>query len=141
MGLLQLWAIFKELLMNLNQITLPSSNIAESIAFYKRMGFKQIVDSEAYARFESIEGDATFSVEYSESISNLHAMVIYFEVENLTSTYNKLLKKGISFNGLPEKEPWLWEEVRLTDPTGNEICIYHAGSNRKNPPWRIGGKG
>jgi hydroxymethylpyrimidine/phosphomethylpyrimidine kinase len=33
--------------------------------------------------------------------------------------------------------PWLWREARLRDPSGNEICLYHAGANRRFPPWRI----
>lgn len=123
--------------MNLNQVTLPSNNISESVAFYKKMGFKQIVDSEAYARFESIEGDATFSVELANDTAVVNTVVIYFEVKNLTNAYNELLEKDFSFSGVPKKESWLWEEVRMTDPTGNKICIYHAGTNRKNPPWRV----
>lgn len=123
--------------MNLNQVTLPSKNIAESAAFYKKMGFNQIVDSKDYARFESIEGDATFSVELTNDATVVNTAIIYFEVKNLTNTYNELLEKGFSFSGKPKEEPWLWEEVRMTDPSGNHICIYHAGVNRKNPPWRV----
>jgi hydroxymethylpyrimidine/phosphomethylpyrimidine kinase len=26
----------------------------------------------------------------------------------------------------------------LKDPAGNVVCIYHAGQNRRYPPWRIG---
>ena len=33
---------------------------------------------------------------------------------------------------------WLWREARLVDPSGNVICLYHAGENRLNPPWRVG---
>jgi len=35
-------------------------------------------------------------------------------------------------------EPWLWREARLEDPAGNVVCLYHAGSNRLDPPWRVG---
>ena len=37
--------------MNLNQVTLVAHDIAVSIAFYKQLGFEQIVDSAHYARF------------------------------------------------------------------------------------------
>jgi len=23
------------------------------------------------------------------------------------------------------------------DPSGNVVCLYHAGDNRLNPPWRV----
>jgi len=32
---------------------------------------------------------------------------------------------------------WLWREACLNDPAGNRICIYHAGENRRYPPWKI----
>jgi hydroxymethylpyrimidine/phosphomethylpyrimidine kinase len=32
---------------------------------------------------------------------------------------------------------WLWREAYLRDPAGNVLCIYHAGTNRRFPPWRI----
>ena len=38
--------------MDLNQVTLPALDVAESADFYARMGFLQIVDSPHYARFE-----------------------------------------------------------------------------------------
>ena len=38
----------------------------------------------------------------------------------------------------PVDQDWLWREARLADPSGNIICIYHAGENRRFPPWRIG---
>jgi hypothetical protein len=25
----------------------------------------------------------------------------------------------------------------LRDPDGNILCLYHAGDNRRNPPWRL----
>jgi hypothetical protein len=33
--------------------------------------------------------------------------------------------------------PWLWREARLRDPDGHRVCLYRAGQNRKNPPWRL----
>lgn len=46
--------------MNLNQVTLPCTGYAASVAFYKLLGFRRIVDSPAsYARFEC-ESGATF---------------------------------------------------------------------------------
>ena len=37
----------------------------------------------------------------------------------------------------PADQAWLWREARLADPSGNVICIYHAGENRRFPPWRV----
>jgi len=46
---------------------------------------------------------------------------------------------GLSFMQEPRDEPWLWREARLLDPAGNVVCLYRAGANRLNPPWRIRG--
>ena len=37
----------------------------------------------------------------------------------------------------PTDQSWLWREAYLKDPDGNLICLYHAGANRRFPPWRI----
>jgi len=122
--------------MNLNQVTVQSINIDESISFYKLLGLNIIVQSEHYARFELPQGDSTFSVYLTEKPS-ASKTVIYFEVNDLLKTHEKLTAAGVKFSTPPTKEPWLWHEARLHDPSGNEICIYSAGTNRKHPPWRV----
>jgi hydroxymethylpyrimidine/phosphomethylpyrimidine kinase len=34
-------------------------------------------------------------------------------------------------------QSWLWREAWLRDPAGNAVCLYHAGANRRFPPWRL----
>jgi catechol 2,3-dioxygenase-like lactoylglutathione lyase family enzyme len=49
--------------MNLNQVTVPSTDVRRSIDFYQSLGLMLIVENlPSYARFECPEGDATFSV-------------------------------------------------------------------------------
>jgi hypothetical protein len=50
---------------------------------------------------------------------------------------DKLKREGIPFDAQPRDQPWLWREAYLHDLDGNVICLYHAGANRRNPPWRI----
>ena len=42
--------------MELNQVTLSVTDIPRAVAFYKLLGFKQIVDAPHYARFECRPG-------------------------------------------------------------------------------------
>jgi len=63
--------------------------------------------------------------------------VIYFEVDDVDETVATLKAAGAQFDTEPTDESWLWREARLTDPAGNRLCIYHAGDNRRFPPWRI----
>jgi predicted enzyme related to lactoylglutathione lyase len=102
------------------------------------MGFQQIVDAPHYARFECPSGDATFSVHKTEGIFESVGVVVYFEAEDLDGLVKRLEGEGVIFFQQPRDEPWLWREARVKDPSGNIICLYTAGSNRKNPPWRIG---
>lgn len=64
-------------------------------------------------------------------------MVVYFECSDLDAKVASLQAEAYSFHQLPKDEPWLWREARLRDPAGNEICLYRAGENRRNPPWRM----
>ena len=123
--------------MNLNQVTLPALDVAASVAFYRGMGFVQIVDSVHYARFECPVGDATFSVHAVDSVPADSGVVVYFECETLDDRVRDLEKAGYRFSKQPTDERWLWREARLTDPSGNVLCLYHAGANRKHPPWRM----
>ena len=122
--------------MELNQVTLPALDVAASVAFYRCMGFELIVDAPHYARFKSTVGNATFSVHAVEALAEAPRTVVYFECAALDQQVAKLQAKGLQFAQEPRDEQWLWREARLIDPSGNVICLYHAGNNRLNPPWR-----
>ncbi len=124
--------------MNLNQVTVPSLNVATSISFYKKLGLKLIVESlPSYARFECLKGDATFSIHLVEKLPAGDGVYVYFETESLDQEVERLSAEGIKFDQLPKDQQWLWREARLKDPDGNQIILYFAGDNRKNPPWRV----
>ncbi len=124
--------------MNLNQITIPVTNVPKSIEFYEKLGLRLIVKSlPHYARFECIEGSSTFSLHKVEILPKGEGIWIYFEVASLDSFVNTLIDKGIIIEELPNDKPWLWREARLKDPDNNQIILYFAGDNRTNPPWRI----
>jgi catechol 2,3-dioxygenase-like lactoylglutathione lyase family enzyme len=125
--------------MNLNQVTLPSTDVRRSIEFYVRLGLIQIVeDLPHYARFECPDGDATLSVEKVDRPPGSPGPVVYFECENLDTAVARMRERGLQFDAEPRDQPWLWREAYLKDPDGNVICLFEAGENRKNPPWRLG---
>jgi catechol 2,3-dioxygenase-like lactoylglutathione lyase family enzyme len=122
--------------MNLNQVTLPVTDVEKSAEFYRRLGFTQIVSAPPrYARFECQEG-ATFSLHVFERVTPSQT-VVYFECDDLDATYARLCKLGIVFVNEPKDQVWLWREAYLHDPDGNIICLYHAGGTRRFPPWRL----
>lgn len=123
--------------MNLNQVTLPAADLDTSVEFYRRMGFTQIVGSPDYARFECPTGDATFSLHrVGHGVPDTH-VIVYFETAGLDAEVERLRTAGFEFTQLPHDERWLWREARLRDPAGNVLCLFWAGENRKNPPWRL----
>lgn len=124
--------------MNLNQVTLPVTDFDRSVAFYRGMGLTLIVHSPTrYARFECPDGDSTFSIHTVEHPISTAGLVVYFECADLDARVGRLVFAGFEFTQLPTDERWLWREARLVDPSGNVICLFRAGDNRKNPPWRI----
>lgn len=124
--------------MNLNQVTIPSLNLSVSVAFYQKLGLKLIVDAlPRYARFELPEGEATFSIHLVDELPMGNGVVVYFETEDLEARVKALKAEGIQFDLDPTDQSWLWKEARLEDPDGNQLIIFYAGKNRKNPPWRV----
>lgn len=123
--------------MNLNQVTVPSSDVSRSIDFYRLLGLVLIVESlPKYARFECPDGESTFSVEKKTTISD-GGIVVYFECENVDSTVATLKALGVKIDQEPRDQPWLWREAYLRDPDDNTLCLFTAGTNRKYPPWRL----
>jgi catechol 2,3-dioxygenase-like lactoylglutathione lyase family enzyme len=124
--------------MNLNQVTVPSLDVNQAIPFYQSLGLELIVHThDRYARFECPDGKSTFSIHKVEKLSEGEGVWVYFECDNLDEYVEILLKKGIVFEELPTDKIWLWREARLKDRDGNQLILYHAGNNRKYPPWRL----
>jgi len=124
--------------MNLNQITIPSLDVEKATEFYKTLGLHLIVGAQPhYVRFECPDGDSTFSIHKVDELPSGDGISIYFEDDNLDDLVERLQQKGIIFTEQAEDRSWLWREARLKDPDGNNIILYKAGTNRKNPPWRI----
>lgn len=123
--------------MDLNQITLPARDFDESVAFYKTIGFRIIVLNEGrYARFEAPSGSTTLSVSHAET-PVVGSTVLYLEVNDVDAVHARLTDCGIVFDTAPTDESWKWREARFSDPTGNRLCLFHAGPNRRFPPWRL----
>ena len=121
--------------MKLNQVTVGVTDYDAAVAFYTRLGLRQIVDSPPrYARFETPSGE-TFSIHLAEEVGP--GTTVYFEVDDVDAFVASL---GLPLLHAPVDQDWLWREARLADPSGNIVCIYHAGENRRFPPWRIGGR-
>ncbi len=127
--------------MNLNQITVPSLDLAKSVPFYEKLGLKLIVKAlPHYARFECPDGNATFSIHQRDTLPKGDGIYVYFECEQLDQHVDELKNRGIQFDELPTDQGWGWREARLKDVDGNQLILFYGGENRLNPPWRIDNK-
>ena len=124
--------------MRLNQVTLAVSDLRRSVDYYRRLGLQQIVAAEDYARFACPDGDSTLSLERADTVPS-SATTVYFECDDLDAAVSRLKESGLRVEHDPIDQPWLWREARLRDPDGNPLCLFHAGENRLNPPWRLSG--
>jgi catechol 2,3-dioxygenase-like lactoylglutathione lyase family enzyme len=128
----------RSLAMNLNQVTLPARDVATAADFYRRLGLRLIVDAlPRYVRFECPDGESTLSVERVTELGSGPGPVVYLECADLDDTVKRLASDGIRFDSSPTDQPWLWREARLRDPAGNALCLFRAGKNRRDPPWRV----
>jgi catechol 2,3-dioxygenase-like lactoylglutathione lyase family enzyme len=128
--------------MRLNQVTVPLVDYAASVAFYKLLGLKLIVDAPPrYARFEFPEGDggepSTFSIEQVDGWKGGDWPEIWFETDRLDELVAELKQAGVAIESDPVTTSYLWREAVVRDPAGNRIKLYHAGENRRFPPWRV----
>ncbi len=125
--------------MRLNQVTAAASDLDASISFYTTLGLKLIVKSAPYARFETPRGEATFSLHLVEGpIPRENAPQLYFEVLDVDFEARRMKLAGYEIEREATDQTWLWREAWLRDPAGNAVCLFHAGDNRRYPPWRLG---
>lgn len=122
--------------MRLNQVTVGSTDLDRAERFYLLLGLRLIVKTDDYLRFECPAGDSTFSVERVTEVPAGEQVTIYFETEDLDEHYRRL-RGSVNFTQPPADMPWLWREARLRDPDGHRLCLFRAGEDRRNPPWRL----
>jgi len=124
--------------MNLNQVTVYTAKPLETAEFFTKLGLILIVDSlPRYARFECPDGDSTLSINIADDRPASNDIVLYFECEDLDEEVIRLKSLGLEFDEDPTDRDWLWRQAYLRDPNGNRLCLFRAGENRKNPPWRV----
>ena len=123
--------------MRLNHVTVATRDVERSVAFYRALGLELVVRASHYARLVCPEGHGTFSVHLAPEVAA--TTVVYFECDDLDAKVRALQAAGLVFERGPTDEPWLWREARLADPDGNPLCLFHAGTNRLAPPWRVEG--
>jgi catechol 2,3-dioxygenase-like lactoylglutathione lyase family enzyme len=130
----------------LNHLSLACADVARSLAYYRGLGLVPVVIEDGpdgaarSARLVAPDGDTTLSLEHApggEPGVGSGRATIYFECDDLEARVKSLADAGYVLAASPEMKPWLWREAELVDPDGNRLRLYHAGSYRRDPPWRL----
>jgi catechol 2,3-dioxygenase-like lactoylglutathione lyase family enzyme len=124
--------------MRLNHVTLPADDYDASVAFYTALGLHQIVAAPPrYARFE-VDAVSTLSIEVSPQ-GRAGAAEIFLHCDDVDSDHAAAVARGLSFDFAPRDEDYRWRRAAITDPFGNRIFLFTAGTNQHFPPWRLDG--
>lgn len=128
----------RETVMRLNHVTLPSDDLAASMAFYEALGLEMIVrEDPRYARF-AVDDGSTLSVEVSGGKAG--AAEIFLRCVDVDADVAAAEKRGLKFDWPPTDQSYLWRTAGLRDPAGNLIVLFTAGDNQHFPPWRLDGR-
>lgn len=124
--------------MNFNHAMIYSRDIARALTFYRdRLGMTLLDQYNhhgmtVYARLQSPGTESTIALHLLERGGELKTggVRLYFEIEELEATVERLQAEGVQFTKLPALMPWGWKHAYLDDPDGHEISLYWAGAQR-----------
>jgi catechol 2,3-dioxygenase-like lactoylglutathione lyase family enzyme len=77
------------------------------------------------------------SLHHVDRVDPDSGFTLYFEFDELDRAVARLQAADVVFESGPEDRSWLWREAIARDPDGNRVCLFHAGENRRHPPWRV----
>ncbi|HVC71856.1 MAG TPA: hypothetical protein VNC61_16490 [Acidimicrobiales bacterium] len=78
-------------------MTVGSTDIERSEAFYRTPGLTLIVKNDRYLRFECPDGEGTFSVDLVDDVPDEEQVTVYFESDNLDGELDPTATDSVSF--------------------------------------------
>lgn len=124
--------------MNFNHAMIYSRDVAKALTFYRdRLGLILLEEFKhhgmtVYARLKSPGSDSTIALHLLDRGATLSTggVRLYFEIEDLVETVERMMSEGVEFTKLPALMPWGWKHAYLDDPDGHEVSLYWAGEKR-----------
>jgi catechol 2,3-dioxygenase-like lactoylglutathione lyase family enzyme len=119
---------------------LPARDLAETRAFYERIGFETLgwwPDEFGGYAILSRDGLEIHFSRYTRLPPLAEYAQCYWRVDNVDLLYREIRSAGVPEHGTPqatllEDKPWGMREFVLTDPNGNLIRIGQGISTRAN---------
>jgi catechol 2,3-dioxygenase-like lactoylglutathione lyase family enzyme len=115
-------------------LSLPVSDVAQSVAFYQQLGFQVEQSGPAFALLRLGEGTlGLLRAKLPEETLKLRQRVhIELSTDHLDKLYSELQTQGIQFSDPPHDEPWE-RAMAMPDPDGYHVEIAE-GRRGKNAP-------
>ena len=90
--------------------------------WYIKLGLELSSSEPEESAFFNTGNGALFAIHIAKTVGQSE-VGIYFEVEDIESLYEELLKDGIVFQGPPTKQPWGYICAWLRDPAGHQLAL------------------
>jgi catechol 2,3-dioxygenase-like lactoylglutathione lyase family enzyme len=116
----------------LNHVMIYSKDVPRAVRFYTGLGMAVVGTAPGYARLRCPGTDSTIALHKAEDGIEVGAegIRLYFEVEDLDATCERLAAEGVVFKQMPKDMPWGWRHAYCDDPDGHELSLYWAGEKR-----------
>lgn len=107
---------------------LPSRNLANTLDFYRRLGFDGFIHSQGgYAIMLRGPLELHFTV-HRELVPEKSVACCYIRVSKVEGIYSEFLLANLPSEGIPrmdilENKPWGFREFAVVDPDGNLVRI------------------
>nr|RNJ65896.1 MAG: VOC family protein [Leptolyngbya sp. IPPAS B-1204] len=107
---------------------LPSQNLSETIAFYRKLGFAYVSgDQETYAILCRDTIELHFSL-FPEIVPGESYAACYLRVTNVDELFQEFMLQSLPAKGIPrighlDDKPWGMREFYVVDPDGNLLKI------------------
>ena len=111
-------------------VSVPVSDQERAKAFYvDTLGFELVRDDDSVPGIHWVQvtpkgGDTSLTlVTWFDSMPAGSVRGLVLRSNDLQADYERLLEKGVEFDGPPQARPWGSEEAVLHDPDGNALVL------------------
>ncbi len=108
----------------INAITFVVTDMAASVQFYERLGFKTVYGGAAHDAFTTLEVGANFvNLQLTGETPGTGWGRVIFHIADPDSVYATALESGYSAQTEPADAPWGERYFHILDPDGHELSF------------------
>src|SRR3990172_7561911 len=110
---------------SMSAVTLAVSDIARSVAFYRRLGFERCSGGEhtSFASFRAGSGFLNLGLSTNDAGLRSRWGRVIFYVSDVDAMYDRVIGLGLAPDFPPRVAPWGERSFHLPDPDGHELSF------------------